>query len=388
MVIIQGDLAGLWHVVGLVATVVVQRGHALKQLRVLVLTRYGGLGASSRLRSMQYFPALRSAGMQVQWQSLFGDAALEARYTRGQYGVGAALAAYAARIQAMRKRRDFDVVWIEKEALPYLPLWLESTLLSGVPYVLDYDDAVFHNYDQHRIASVRWFYGSRLDRLMSKASLVVCGNQYLADRAQRAGAPWVELLPTVIDLARYPVPTLTNTPVGDGVLRIVWIGSPTTAQYLQILAIPLQKLAQRLNFVLRVIGAEVQLPGVQMECVPWIESTEVECIAAGHVGVMPLQDSAWERGKCGYKLIQYMACGLPVVASPVGVNSDIVESGVNGYLASSDEEWVASLEVLLTQSELRLRLGSAGRAKVVAQYCIQKTGPKLAELLHSAAKGN
>ncbi len=372
----------------LVATVVVQRGHSVKQLRVLALTRYGGLGASSRLRSLQYFPALQAAGMQVEWQSLFGDDALRARYKSGHYGLGTALSAYAARMQVMFKRRDFDVVWIEKEALPYLPLWLESTLLSGVPYVLDYDDAVFHNYDHHSIAPVRWFYGSRLDRLMAKATLVVCGNQYLADRAQRAGAPWVELLPTVIDLERYPVPALTIPPVADRVLRIVWIGSPTTPQYLQILAKPLQQLSQRLNFVLRVIGAEVQLPGVQVEYVPWTESTEVQSIAAGHVGVMPLLDSPWERGKCGYKLIQYMACGLPVVASPVGINSEIVEVSVNGYLATSDGEWVSALELLLTQENLRQNMGKTGRAKVEAQYCIQQTGPRMVELLQQAAKVN
>jgi glycosyltransferase involved in cell wall biosynthesis len=360
----------------------------VKPVRVMALTRYGALGASSRLRSLQYFPALQAADIQVQWQPLFGDDALGARYKSGHYGLGTALSAYAARMQVMLNRRDFHVVWIEKEALPYLPLWLESTLLSGVPYVLDYDDAVFHNYDQHSMAPVRWFYGSRLDRLMAKASLVVCGNQYLADRAHRAGAPWVELLPTVIDLERYPVSALTISPVGDSVLRIVWIGSPTTAQYLQILAKPLQQLSQRLNFVLRVIGAEVQLPGVQVEYVPWTESTEVQSIAAGHVGVMPLQDSPWERGKCGYKLIQYMACGLPVVASPVGVNADIVEVGLNGYLAITNEEWVSTLELLLTQANLRQSMGKSGRAKVEAQYCIQQTGPELAELLKQAAKVN
>ncbi len=360
----------------------------MNEMRVLALTRYGALGASSRLRFLQYFPALQSAGMQVEWQALFSDSSLGSLYKRGQHGVGIALAAFAARIQAMRKRRDFNVVWIEKEALPYLPLWLESALLSGVPCVLDYDDAVFHNYDQHHFAPMRWIYGSRLDRLMAKATLVICGNQYLADRAQRAGAPWIELLATVIDLERYSVPAITNSPVSDGVLRIVWIGSPTTAQYLQIIAKPLQQLSRCVNFVLRVIGAELQMPGVQVECVPWTESTEVASIADCDVGVMPLQDSPWERGKCGYKLIQYMACDLPVVASPVGVNTEIVKAGVNGYLATSDEEWVAALEMLLTQANLRQSMGKSGPAKVEAQYCIQKTGPKLAELLKQAAKGN
>ena len=130
------------------------------------------------------------------------------------------------------------------------------------------------------------------------------------------------------------------------------------------------------------------MPGVQVESVLWTESTEVESISACHVGLMPLKDSAWERGKCGYKLIQYMACGLPVVASPVGVNTEIVEDGVNGYLANINEEWVTSLEMLLTQPQVRLRMGCAGRAKVQEEYCIQKTGPMMVELLKKAAKCN
>ncbi len=371
----------------LVAAVVVKRDYAVKQLRVLSLTRYGALGASSRLRSLQYFPSLQASGIQVQWQPLFGDDALGARYKHGYYGVGAALAAFAARMKAMLKRYEFDVVWIEKEALPYFPLWLESALLSGVPYVLDYDDAVFHNYDLHRSALVRRLYGKRLDGLMANATLVVCGNAYLAQRATAAGAARVEQLPTVIDLSRY---TLQSRPqavgnVQDPVPRIVWIGSPSTAKYLALLAEPLQVLAQTMPFVLRVVGAQFALPGVQVECVPWSEATEVADIAACDVGVMPLQDSAWERGKCGYKLIQYMACGLPVVASDVGVNDEIVQAGVNGCLARNNDEWLNALKALLSDAAVRHQFGLLGRQRVEDVYCIQKTGPVLAQWLAEAA---
>lgn len=374
----------------LVAAVVVQRGHAVKSLRVLALTRYGVLGASSRLRFLQYFPALQAAGIQLQWQALFGDAALGARYKRGQYGVVAALVAFGARMQAMLNRRDFDVVWVEKEALPYFPLWIESALLSGVPYVLDYDDAVFHNYDQHAKAWVRHLFGHRLDGLMARASLVVAGNSYLEQRALDAGAPWVEVVPTVIDLVRYPAPCQLKLvqPGGvDSVPGIVWIGSPSTVAYLQVIREPLRVLSKRVPFVLRVIGGgAVDLPGVRVESVHWTEAAEVESIKACHVGVMPLTDSPWERGKCGYKLIQYMACGLPVVASPVGVNSSIVQEGVNGYLAKDAQAWANRLEQLLTSVSLRTKMGAAGRQRVEQEYCLQVTGPRLANWLHKVAK--
>lgn len=340
------------------------------------------------MRTFQYLPALQNSNAIVKQQPLFVDAALSARYARGSYSLVDLIKSYVVRIKVLLSRKRFDVLWIEKEALPWLPLWIEAGLLRGVPYVLDFDDAVFHNYDLHRFAAVRWFYGRRLDGLMAKAALVVGGNDYLAQRARAAGARWVEVVPTVIDLDRYPVPVVYGGDNAAHQLSIVWIGSPSTARYLKLLEKPLQSLAKRWPLVLRVIGAEFQMQGVQVQCVPWSEATEVASIAAGHVGVMPLLDSPWEQGKCGYKLIQYMACGLPVVASSVGVNTQIVEPGVNGFLANSDEDWVLALEQLLTQAQLRQRMGRAGRAKVEAQYCIQKTGPKMAALLKKAAMGN
>ncbi len=310
---------------------------------------------------------------------------MSVRYLTGRYGFRAVLHSFASRILSLTRSKQFDLIWIEKEALPWWPQWFESTLLDGTPYVLDFDDAVFHNYDQHRLGLVRHLYGQRLDKLMARAALVVGGNDYLASRAQRAGAPRVEVLPTVIDLVRY-FGCHTAKHATDSLARIIWIGSPSTARYLELLREPLQSLSLRVPFVLRLIGADVDLPGVKVECVQWTQATEVASIAEGTVGVMPLLDSAWERGKCGYKLIQYMACGLPVVASPVGVNTEIVEDGANGFLAATAEDWASALERLLTDSELCTRMGREGRQRVESRYCLQVTGPRMVELLKHAAK--
>lgn len=359
----------------------------MKAVKVLALTKYGRLGASSRMRSLQYLPWFEQTGLQVMVQPLLTDELLQARYKHGGYGFSL-LRAYVCRLRALMARQQFDVVWIEKEALPWWPLWLELALLRSVPYVLDYDDAIFHNYDQHSSRWVRRLFGRRLDGLMAQATLVVGGNHYLAQRARDAGAPWVEVVPTVIDLVRYPSqPQALVAPSVDGDLpRIVWIGSPSTVRYLQLIREPLQVLAARQPFVLRVIGGgAVDLPGVQVEVVLWSEATEVENISACQVGVMPLLDSMWERGKCGYKLIQYMACNLPVVASGVGVNPEIVRHGENGFVANTADEWVASLSKLLQSASLRRQMGAAGRHRIENEYCIQKTGPRTAQLLRSAA---
>jgi glycosyltransferase involved in cell wall biosynthesis len=356
----------------------------MSSLKILSLTKYGRMGASSRMRSIQYVPFSLSAGYQVTFNALLSDELLSKRYLTGHYDCLPLIRAYSERVRLLVNRKNFDVMWIEKEALPWWPASVEAILLSGVPYVLDYDDAVFHNYDMHGSWMVRKLFGSRLDKLMSKAALVTAGNRYLAQRAIDAGAPWVEVVPTVIDLDRYP---LSESAKAFTTLRIVWIGSPSTARYLHLLRDPLRQLALKVPFVLRVIGAkDLHLPGVEVEYVPWTEETEVDSIASCAVGIMPLEDSPWEKGKCGYKLIQYMACSLPVVASAVGANVEIVEDGKSGYLADSVEEWVSALYTLLESPDLRQAMGQTGRRRVEDQYCLQKTGPRLVELLRDASR--
>ncbi len=361
-------------------------------ISVLFLTRYDRLGASSRLRSLQFFPSLAGHGILVKSQPFFDDKLLGIKYKTGRYSLSQLLHAYYLRVAQLLKKSQFDLIWIEKEALPWTPTFFEILLLGGSPFVLDYDDALFHNYDLHRLGIVRTMLGDRLDKLMKKSVMVTCGNTYLASRAVAAGAPSVEIVPTVIDLDRYPnhKPSSTISRYGSKLetepLRIVWIGSPTTSQYLQLLGDALRKLAVEHKFVLRIIGGgSVSISGVEVEEIDWSEDTEVENILNCDIGIMPLIDSPWERGKCGYKLIQYMACGLPVVASGVGVNSEIVRGGENGFLAATTEEWVDALSKLLQSSDLRFRMGTKGRQRVEQEYCLQKIGPHVARLLRTAA---
>lgn len=355
-------------------------------MKVLFVTRYGRLGASSRMRSLQYLPWFERMGINCSVAPLFDDNQLAKRYRANGYGFANLARSYGKRLLHLLQRHRYDVIWIEKEALPWLPASLERLLLRGVPYVLDYDDAIFHNYDRHSSALVRRLLGRRIDHLMAGARLVVAGNAYLAQRAIDAGAPCVEIVPTVIDLDRYSAKQ--DFCRGAEPLRIVWIGSPSTTRYLEQLGGALAELSRRFTVKLRVIGgAALAMPGVDIETVRWSEQSEAASIKACDVGVMPLLDSPWERGKCGYKLVQYMACGLPVVASPVGVNSEIVRSGENGYLADTDQAWVYAVGELLSDAVLRQLMGAEGRRRVEKEYCIQHVAPRLAELLLKAAAG-
>jgi glycosyltransferase involved in cell wall biosynthesis len=345
---------------------------------VLLLSRYERLGASSRVRSYQFLPALAADGIEVDVCPMLGDDYLRVRHS-GSRPVGPVLRAYARRIRDAIAHRHEPVVWLEYEALPWLPYALERMLLAGGrPLVIDYDDAIFHRYDSHGNALVRAVLGRKIDRLMAAATVVIAGNAYLAARARAAGARRVEILPSVIDLARYrqkpPVPRRDDFTVG-------WVGSPSTTPYLRSLEPALAALADVPGLALvNVGGTPWEPPGIAVENLRWAEDTEVRDMLRFDVGVMPLPDEPWERGKCGFKLIQYMGCALPVVASPVGANAEIVEHGRTGFHATTSREWSEALRALAADPALRARMGAAGFERVRAHYCLEVVAPRLVSI--------
>ncbi|BAC07799.1 tlr0246 [Thermosynechococcus vestitus BP-1] len=353
-------------------------------MKVLILTRYESLGASSRVRFMQYLPLLQEAGIEALICPLLNDGYIQSLYS-GSRPLVNILSRYWKRILDLLRIGRFDILWIEKELFPWLPDWIEKMFLqSAPPFILDFDDAIFHNYDQSRSILVNKLLGRKIDSLMKCADLVMAGNPYIATRAIDAGAKKVVVVPTVVDLKRYDITVVHHD---KAVVTIGWIGSPSTANYLHIVQEPLRELSTRYSIRCVAIGARrEQLLGTPFEPRPWAEKTEASELAALDIGIMPLPDAPWERGKCGYKLIQYMACGLPVVASPVGVNCEIVEHGVNGFLASTDAEWRHAIETLINDADLRSRMGAAGRRKVEHEYSLQVWGDRVAELFLDVAK--
>lgn len=352
-------------------------------MRVLLLSRYGRLGASSRLRSYQFIPYLESRGFDVSVAPFFGD-----DYVAGLYGGNISragvLRAYFSRIMIMLQASRFDLIWVEKEMLPWMPSWLELGFFpSGIPIVVDYDDALFHRYDQHRLPIVRSLLGRKIDTVMRRADLVLVGNDYLAEYAGLAEARRVEWLPTVVDVSRYAV----SSEASKERMTIGWIGSPSTAQYLKLITSVLSKIVATRDVRVVAVGPNAaQLEGVPVEVRAWTEEDEVKEIKQFDIGIMPLSNEPFARGKCGYKLIQYMACGLPVVASPVGVNTSIVRDGIEGFWATSGAEWGRLLGLLLDDKALRQRMGAAGRIRVETEYSLQVAAPRLEQLLRSVIK--
>jgi glycosyltransferase involved in cell wall biosynthesis len=349
--------------------------------RILFLTKYDQAGPSSRYRTYQYLPYLTDIDYTV--SPLLAREYLHNRFTRGRFfKLWFIIKVYSKRIWCiLNHAHQYDLLVIEYELLPYFPAWLERYLhWRNIRYIVDYDDALFHQYDLHKNSLVRKLLGNKIATVMRLSSHVVAGNAYLAEYAKQAGAKQVSIIPTVVDLANYRQAGQFKK---ADIFTIVWIGSPSTTPYLQEVLHALQSLNEQYTFRLRLIGAgEINLPGIDVERLEWQQDKEVEYISQCHVGIMPLPDTPWTRGKCGFKLIQYMACGLPVIASPVGMNNIILNKH-NGFLATNLKNWTQAFEQVLIQPQMITKLGTEGRRVVEKKYCLEVNIKLFREVLKS-----
>jgi len=332
--------------------------------KLLVLAKYGQRAASTRYRFSQYFPALEAAGHRAELSPLLADDYLEARFA-GRIPLAPILRAGLRRWRDLLRAGDFGTVLLNYEVFPYLPMLYEQILATQAPMVLDIDDAIFHRYDQK--ALLRFFLGKKISRIAALSRLVIAGNDYLADHLRGAQRD-VRVIPTVVDTSLY-LPSRKNQ---GGPPTIGWIGSPSTAVYLAPMVPLLQELIKngRAKVVIIGAGSKFRLEGAELR--EWNEASEIQDVQGFNIGIIPLPDDAWSRGKCGFKLVQYMACGLPVVASPVGVNSRMVLRGKTGALASTPAEWNDSLLELLSSKAMREDWGAAARERAVEEYSLQR----------------
>lgn len=325
---------------------------------------------------------MRVAGVDMHIEPLLPDSYVTSLSVGGLRGMIPLAKRFGRRVAVLRSISTFDVVYIQMEALPFLPAALEEFLLSSSRYVLDYDDAWFHRYDRHPSIVIRSVLRNKISSLMRRAAGVVVGSRYLYDYASQYNSR-VVLVPTSIDLSRYPL----TAPSHRAAHPIVgWIGSPSTTPHLLTIVEALRKVVQQLNAHVRIIGARpgaVSLPNTQD--LPWSSSTEIELLKDIDVGIMPLPDEPFTRGKCAFKLIQYMGCWKPVVASPVGENNFVVEHEKNGFLAHTTDEWVSSIRRLIENPDLAARLGSVGRSRVASSYTLEAASRRVASFLGDCA---
>lgn len=347
-------------------------------IKVLGLALYGPLAASHRYRLAQYVPEVAKRGIELRIQHLLGDEYLRRRFHGDTAPVGVLARAGWERLRELGTR-DFDVAIVHCELFPLMPGWLERALLRH-PYIYDCDDAFYLKYRRGRLGALRPLLGGKFDTVMRGAAAVTVGNAALADYAANFNPKTVRL-PTVVDTRRY-VPVSHES---DGVFHVGWIGSPSTAPYLNELVEPLVAIGREGPVRLIVVGGKgPSIPGVEVVEASWSEQTEVELINGFDVGVMPLPDDEWARGKCAFKLIQYMACGVPVIGSRVGANLEVVTPAC-GALATDAAEWTTALRMLRDQPECARRMGEAGRERIEAHYSLRWAAPVVARVIEQAA---
>ena len=350
----------------------------------LVPSRYG-TSPGQRFRMEQWAPWLQREGIEIQFEPFESEELHAILYKRGYAArkLQLVVQAWMRRVRLLRTLPDYHAVYVFREAALLGPPVFERRIhRASIPLVFDFDDAIFQPYisPANRYLSLLKF-PQKTRRVCAWASHVMAGNEYLASYA-RAVNERVTVVPSTIDTDLYN-PAIrrgfSNTPPVIG-----WSGSHSTVQHLDTLKPALTRLARTERFRLRVIGTGVyRLPDVAVDSIEWRAATEVEDLAPIDIGVMPLPDDPWTRGKCGMKALQYMALGIPTICSPVGVNTTIIQEGENGLLASTEDEWVAKLTYLLRSHAERQRLGGAGRATVEAGYAAAVQAPRVAAVLKS-----
>lgn len=321
-----------------------------------------------RYRFEQYLPDLEAAGWEWELSNLLDEAMDRTLYSPGNYSSKARIALHSRKVrkQDVARLQRFDLVVVYREALLTRSTFFEQAVhAAGIPLIVDFDDAIWIR-DMHR--SNRWLSGlkdpNKLRKLLGWTTAATAGNAYLADFA-RQFTNTVHVVPSTVD-----TDVITPTPKsGEGPLVIGWMGSPTTLAHLEDIYPALTALQAKWGdrIAFEFVGAEAGEPAPpRTTFLPWSASEENALLGRFDLGLMPLPETPWAAGKCGMKLLLYMAAGLPVVASPVGINTQLVPG--HGLLANTAQEWVAALDTLLQQAETRRAFGLAGRAFVEQEY--------------------
>lgn len=346
-------------------------------MRLAIFTKYESLGANSRYRTLQFIPYLRANGVSVDAGHFFSDQYLRRRYAKKHLFIHICTAILRRLFQCIRFWRH-DVWLVEYELIPFAPPFLEAVCqFLGKKIVSDYDDAIFHRYDNHRSIVVRFFFERKIATVGKFSKLVICGNSYLASYFKNNHVKDIKILPTVVDVPVISKSSDGRKKVPGSALRIGWIGSPSTEKYLNLLRPSLNVLKEKIKI-------EVWLCGASERClidqnpiyVPWSIEEEGNFLRAIDIGVMPLTEDQWSQGKCGLKLIQYGAHSVPALASPVGVNKVIVDDSVTGFLCSSMEDWVEGV-LKLVDDDRRAEMGAAALDRVTKHYSLRVSAPQL-----------
>jgi len=353
-------------------------------VRVLFLNKYTAGGPSSRYRVLQFLPYLEARGIQATVHALHDDNYLASRYSGAKTSPLYLARRVASRLSVLAGASNYDLVFIQKEMFPHLidvPEWFLSR--AGVRYVVDLDDAIHLMYRSGLMLR-------KIPRVLSHACLVLAGNRYLENYARRYNEN-VVFFPTVVDTDKMypkhprdsgnPRDSAENKPAIAG-----WMGTPETIKYLAPIIPAVESTAKSVPLSLLVVGATIpSTPSLHVQSKAWSEATEADDLRAMDIGLMPLADDEWSKGKCALKLLQYMSAGVASVTSPAASAPEFVRDGENAWIARDVNEWRDRIDRLARSANLRAEMGKLARATVEADYSLRTWGPRFVDALEWAA---
>ena len=346
-------------------------------MKILFLIPYPVKEApSQRFRFEQYFDFIKENGFQISCKSFWDEQTWKILYKSGhllQKIVGFTKGVIG-RLIVLFQLKKIDFVFIHRECMPIGPPILEFVIarILKKKIIYDFDDAIWlpNTSEENKIvALLKWH--SKVGSICKWSYKVSCGNSFLANYARQFNTN-VVINPTTVDTINLHNPSNRATKKSTSVV-IGWTGSQSTVYYVKSLVPVFEKLAEKSAFPFRLLIIANKDPKLNLKFVDfitWSKETEIEDLLKIDIGIMPLTDDIWAKGKCGFKALQYMALEIPALVSPVGVNTEIVENGINGYWCATEDDWIKSLEKLITDKEQREKIGIAGRNKVIEYYSV------------------
>jgi glycosyltransferase involved in cell wall biosynthesis len=359
-------------------------------MKILFLVAHPIDDGGVRYRVHQFLPYLEREGHTCTVWPFSTKRLFQAMRSKGKFGTKVIETLYCTmrRLIGLVNVSQFDLIVIHREVFPFLaPLMEKWVLLRHPKVVFSFDDAIYAGHDDVSTLNhpflYRLKYGRGVDEVLRGSLHVIAGNRILADYARQFNSR-VSVVPTVVDCSQYQYKTSPAS--GQQPINVGWVGSRSTAPYLSAVEPALKSLAQanpgKVRF--RFFGCpEYKVDVPDFESLPFRLETEVADLYSIDIGIMPLPDTQWTRGKCAFKAIQYMASGISAVASPVGITGEIIRDDINGLLANSTDDWFRALNRLVNNEDLRRRLAVNARRTIEESYSLQVWGPRLVSLLDS-----
>ncbi len=343
----------------------------MKRKKILFLaTHRPGRSPGQRFRFEQYLDYLKSNGFEYHISNIIDEKDDDVFYSRGKYFPKARIVwkSFVKRWKDLQNASGYDIVFLYRDAHILGTTFFEKRLKKKpCKLILDFDDSIWLNDVSQGNQNLGFLKRpSKVKKIISYCDLVITGNNYLADFAKKYNSS-VAVMPTTLNTDYFkPAEKKINSK-----LCIGWTGSSTTLKHFSLAVPVLQKLKEKYNnrICFKVIS-DVPYEGHldSLENIRWNKNTEVDDLRKIDIGIMPLPDDNWARGKCGFKGLQYMSLAIPAVMSPVGVNTEIVKDGENGFLADSESEWIEKLSMLIESPDFRKKLGASGRKTVEEKY--------------------